>query len=104
MQCPKCIGDRIGIQRAIITERLQIVCKTPADNIAVNHTSDNDVGNMDTLRSVLTRERLSEISKACLGHGKMREVRATPKGCRGTRKEARTFALVGYKWQCEAGG
>ena len=35
MQCPKCVGDRIGIQCAIITQRLQIVCKTPADNIAV---------------------------------------------------------------------
>ena len=62
VDCPIGVSDSIGIKRAIWPQIIQIITEIGLRPITVDHTVDDDVGNMNTLGAIFPRQRLSQIA------------------------------------------
>src|SRR5579863_454760 len=79
MELPISLGDRLGIEHAVLAELLEGARKQRSHPVAVDRAIDDDVRNMNTLWSELARHALRDHAQTRLARGEMGKARHAAK-------------------------
>src|SRR6267378_8245877 len=96
MQLPIGLGDGVCIERAIFSELFEDSGEQRPNPIAFDRTVDDDMRDVDALRSELSRHALRDHAQARLARAEMGKARHAAKRTRGSREEDRA-STEGYE-------